>query len=343
MRKGFATDLAWSPDLESLIRRRAMGHRAGSDVFDLIYTLDDRLSEAMKPAAIVIDDEIVKSIGTLLVPTTKRPSYGSGLDQGERMARDVALAEIGWQLDDLGSGWVDVEEAASILSMSVTATRRLLHSHLNAVKSSGRWWAQLDAVIAFRERFAGLWRIEDVANTVGATYHQVRSAVQRLGLVMANDEYSRQLLLSEEQASIVISEFSRIEELRQRAIPVSEVARMLNSSHSSIFQWVRTGRLEVDLQTDASGKIFVTRTSVQRELDRRGMKRVETISAAALKEWSGLNDKETRALVARGILKRGSNGGYTADSVERWMTGYRPDLLETGLIRYEGGGSRQVC
>lgn len=335
MRKGFATDLAWSPDLESLVRRRAMGHRAGNDVFDLIYTLDDRLSEAMKPAALVIDAEIARMIRTLMVPTTKRPSYGTSLELSERMARDAALAEIGWQVNALGDDWIEADEAANILSMSVTATRRLFPDQLSAVKSNGQWWVRLDDVIVYRDRFIDWWRIEDLADKVGATYHQVHSAVQRLGLSTTKDEYSRQLLLTTEQADEVIGEFARIEALRQRAVPASEVARVLNASLSSIHLWVKIGRLEVDAESDASGKVFVTRASIQNELDRRGLQKIGNISAAELKEWSGLDDKQTRALVAAGLLKRGSDGGYTTESVENWATGYRPDLLTSGLIRYE--------
>ena len=116
---------------------------------------------------------------------------------------------------------------------------------------------------------------------------------------------------------------------------VAEAASFLGVSHSSIGQWAKSGKIVVDAESDASGKRFVTRVSVQEEFDRRGRKRREIISAEELKEYSGLDDTGTRALVARGVLVRGPRGGYTTDSVEAWMTGYRPDLLTCGLIRFE--------
>ena len=51
MRKGFATDLAWADEVSGLAARRAMGHRIGTDVFDLVYTLDSRLKEHLVPVA----------------------------------------------------------------------------------------------------------------------------------------------------------------------------------------------------------------------------------------------------------------------------------------------------
>jgi len=335
MRKGFATDLAWSPELETLVRRRAMGHRAGSDVFDLIYTLDDRLAEAMKPAALVIEEEIVRTIRTLLVPTTKKPAYGASQDRSEGAARDAALNEIDWQLEALGEGWIEADETASILSMSVTATRRLFPLQISAVKSDGKWRVRLEDVISYRDRFEGWVRIEDVAEKVGVTYHQALATIQRLALDLKTDEYTRQVLLTLGQAHAVIDEHSRIEELRRRSMTVAQAASVLNASHSSVGVWIKNGKIVADEETDSSGKTFVTRASVQGELDRRGMKQRDVVSAAELKEWSGVDDKGTRALVALGVLHRGPRGGYTTESVERWMTGYRPDLLTSGLIRYE--------
>ncbi len=335
MRKGYATDLAWTPQLDAIVKRRAMGHRGGLDVFDLVYTLDDRLCEAMKPAAEAVEAEIAKSVRTLVVPTTRRPRYGSDLEPSLRAARAAALSELGWQVSTLEEGWVGADEAAAILSMAVTATRRLFPDQIPAVKQDGQWRARLEDVVAYRDRFAGWVRIEDVAERVGATYHQVHATIKRLNLQAVKDDYSRQLLLTEDQAGELVAEFSRIESLHLRSMPVTEAASQLGVSHSSMGEWAKSGKIVVDAESDASGKRFVTRASVQEEFDRRGRKRREIISAEGLKEYSGLDDTGTRALVARGVLVRGPRGGYTTESVIAWMTGYRPDLLTSGLIRFE--------
>jgi integrase len=335
MRKGFATDLAWTPGLEDVVKRRAMGHRGGRDVFDLIYTLDDRLCEAMKPAAAAVEREIADSIGNLIVPTTVRPSYSASADRARLATLDAALEERGWQVRTCEDGWVEASEAAAILSMTVTATRRLFPDQIPAVKLEGKWRARLGDVEAYRERFDGWWRIEDVCDKVGATYHEAYAMVKRLNVQTVMDNYSRQLLLTGDQAGELITEFSRIEDLHLRSMPVAEAASFLGVSHSSMGEWAKSGKIVVDAESDASGKRFVTRVSVQEECDRRGRKRREIISAGELKEYSGLDDTGTRALVARGVLVRGPRGGYTTESVIAWMTGYRPDLLTCGLIRFE--------
>jgi hypothetical protein len=219
--------------------------------------------------------------------------------------------------------------------MAVTATRRLFPDQIPAVKQDGQWRARLVDVEAYRDRFADWVRIEDVAERVGATYHQVYATVKRLALELTTDEHTRQVLLTVEQAEDVVREYSRIEELRRRSMTVTEVARLLHASHSSIGLWIAGGKLIADAESDGSRRRFITRASVQVELDRRGMKRRAIVSAAELKEWSGLDDTGTRSLVARGVLVRGPRGGYTTASVETWLMGYRPDLLACGLIRFE--------
>jgi len=44
--------------VSDLAARRAMGHRVGSDVFDLVYTLDSRLKKHLTPIARQIESEI---------------------------------------------------------------------------------------------------------------------------------------------------------------------------------------------------------------------------------------------------------------------------------------------
>ena len=335
MRKGYATDLAWTPELDAIVKRRAMGHRGGQDVFDLVYALDDRLREGMKPAAAAVDAEIAKSIRTLVVPTTRRPRYGRDLDAATRATRDAALADLDWQVSTLEEGWIGTDEAAVLLSMSATATRRLFPDQIPAVKDDGSWRVRLEDVEAYRERFEGWRSVEDVAEKVGTTNHKVYAMMKHLNVEAVQDDYTRQLLLTAEQVDQLVSESSRIADLHRRSMSVTEAAGLIGASRSSMNEWAKSGKLVIDAETDTTGKRFVTRASVQAELDRRGRTRREVISASELKEYSGLDDTGTRALVARGVLVRAPKGGYTTESVETWIVGYRPDLLTSGLIRYE--------
>jgi hypothetical protein len=68
-------------------------------------------------------------------------------------------------------------------------------------------------------------------------------------------------------------------------------------------------------------------------MDLRGTAPKETVSAEELRVYAGLDQAGIQALVRAGILVRVRTGAYTADSVRTWMVGYRPDLLETGLLR----------
>jgi hypothetical protein len=270
LRKGFSTDLAWNPQLDHLLRRRAMGHRSGSDIFSSVYTLDDRLRDAMKPAALAINAEITASIGTLIVPTSKRPAYGATVSEEAVLYADAVLEGAGWLINSGGGEWIGAEEAAAILSMSTTATRRLLGSQISAIKGdNGVWLVRVDDVTDWRERHDGTSRVEDLAEATGRTYHQVYAAIGRLDLDLSTDPHSRELLLQPTDVQALVAEFDRLDRLDERAVPVALAAKELRTSHSTINYWLRSGRLEADPESDAYGRTFVTRRSIQDELDRR--------------------------------------------------------------------------
>ena len=79
MRKNAGTDVAWAEEVSELLERRFLGHRAGSDVFAAVYTLDSRLTKDLAPVAKVLEAEIAASVGELRVPTRARPVYGKGV------------------------------------------------------------------------------------------------------------------------------------------------------------------------------------------------------------------------------------------------------------------------
>jgi hypothetical protein len=333
LRKAYATDLAWS-EVEPLVKRRAMGHRAGTDVFDLVYTLDDRLKEAMRPAALVIQAEIEATIGSLVVTTAKRPLYGKDWDPDRVAYADDVLSEADWQIQDFGDDWIGTAEAAAILGGAESATRRLFRDQIPAVKHDGAWLARRDDVEAYRDRFAGWHRLDDIGAQSGHDYHTVYRTLTRLGIEAHKDEYSRQLLLTTQQAAAVTDELARVDALRERAVPVSAAAKMLRARESSVRLWAKPGGcLTADAETDAAGRTYITRASIRAEMDRRGTAPKETVSAEELRVYAGLDQAGIRALVRAGMLVRVRTGAYTADSVRNWMVGYRPDLLETGLLR----------
>lgn len=329
LRKNFATDIGWKEGLTAVQCRRIMGQRAGSDVFDLVYRLDGRLQDHLAPVAVELEGMLAaEGITSLIVPTADRPLYGKHTYTVEhRAAIDAVLADAGWQVgapvDQIGSA-----EAATILGMAETATRRLFDDQIPAVKDrDGNWRTTIDAVVTFRDRLEGHRLLVDIADEAGVSYHQAYATLNRLGIETGTDEHSRQKLISHADADRIIAEFQRIDRLRVRAMTVADAASALGTRHSSINAWVKSGRLVEDEETDASGKRYVTRASVEAELGRRGVRRRSSVAIDEFLAMTGMRSTELTVLITLKVLIRTGRGHLTRASVEHWMTGYRPDLL----------------
>lgn len=328
-RKGFADDLAWDPTLHDLVKRKAMGHRAGSDVFDLIYTLDDRLAEMMVPAAKRIEAEIAATIGTLVVPTVRRPNYRADRCKVRAAHIDAELARAGWQVDDDGSGeWVGTAEAAAVLGMSETATRRLFPDQIAAEKSpAGDWRVRLGDVIAYRERHRGSVYLQAVAHRAERSYHQAYQMLGRLDISSEVDPYTRQLLLTSEQADAVVAEFARIDRLHERAVPVAVACAELNLKHPSVHGLIRSGRLQADSETDTSGRLFISTASLVAEKATRKPASVPVVRAGELATLAGVARSDLTALARAGRLTSVRRVGYTLESALAWAAADRPELV----------------
>jgi len=337
MRKGYATDLAWDPELSERVKRRAMGHRAGADVFDLVYALDDRLKEAMLPAAATMDRELRDAVGSLTVPTARRPLYGTALCPQRLAYVDAELEGMGWQVNDRGDR-ITASEAAIHLGLSETATRRLFPKMIPAVKGPDGWLAQLEDVFAYRDRLAGHRMLPDVAAQAGVDYHAAYRTMLRLSIEPGVDEYSRAMLLTDDQADRILGELARIDRLEARSITVARACAALLCARSTVERWARDGDgpLQYDEATAASNTRYITRASVEAQIARRGGRRREaTVKTAGLKEAAGLDDHAIRSLIAAKVLVPVRNGELTAASVQSWVTGYRPDLLDWLRLQVE--------
>lgn len=336
LRKAFATDLAWDDTVSGLLARRVMGHRAGRDVFDLVYTLDSRLKAHLRPAAAALEAEIAETAEALTVPTALRPLYGRDQDAEQLAYIDATLEEAGWQVRDRG-GLIGTAEAARHLGMAETATRRLFGDVIPAVKGPTGWRVALDDVLAFRDRLAGHRVLPDVAQEAGVDYHTAYRTLRRLGIEPTKDAHSRTMLLTDADADAVLAELARLVELKSRSLSVAEAAARLRTSHSTVHKWARDGRLAYDTEVDAAGARYVTRSSVDAELARRGPRRRATVSRQDFEAATGLDDAGIRALVAAKLLVRGRFGELTLESVRAWVTGYRPDLLGSSLLEDPSG------
>jgi hypothetical protein len=329
LRKNYCSDLAWTPELDALVRRRTVGHRAGTDVFDVVYTLDRHRFSDIRPAAVALEREITQSTATLMIATTRR-AHCTAYALEDRARFDARLRQCEW-LVGAEDGYVTATEAAEHLGMAVTSTRRLLDAgHIPAVRGDTGWLARLDDVIAFRDRHAGHRTIGDVADEAGVDYHTVYRAIDRLGITPATDVRTRSRLLSGEDVSALTAELDRLAALHERALPVADAAAALTTGHSTVHKWAAEGRLTYDAESDASGRRFITRASVDAELARRRPARTATITVQELSRLSGLGEAAIGTLIRAGHFVRhgrARDGRLRVDSVKTWATGYRPDLL----------------
>lgn len=334
IRKTLCADFAWNAELDDILKRRWVGHRAGSDVFALIYALDRRLIDDLRPAVRALEEQLENEVGTSLWrPTSRRPLYSRGLDQDRLCYADAVLEEAGWQVRSFGDDCVASSEAAAILGMSETATRRLFPDRIPAVKHDGAWVAKRDDVVAYRERFAGWHRIDDLAERTRREYHCVYRTIDRLGIEPHKDDFTRELLLTDKEADAVAAEFERLDRLSERAVAVAVAAKMLRASQSSVRAWAHdSDRLAYDEESDGSGRQYVTRESIAKELERRGRKPKDVVTSAELREYAELTDADIQALVVAGKLVRVRSGCFTVDSVRKWILGYRPELLASGIL-----------
>jgi hypothetical protein len=310
-----------------------MGHRSGTDVFDLVYTLDSRLKEHLAPVARQIHREIVDAgITTLMVPTVMRPVYGAGED-AERIAyADAVLQEAAWQISARGD-LLNSAEAAALLGREVQATRRLFPRGIPATKVDGEWRCTEADVLAYAERTTGLQAFNDVVERSGLDYYVVYRALKRLGLVTTPDTSNRGLLLAEADAERLLGELARIRRLQDRAVTVPRAAAMLNTSTSVVYHWARVGTLVYDEERDLADTRYVTLASIRQVCVTRQAARRPTIFVTEFASLTGFSDGDIRALVKAGILSRVRPDSLTAESALAWVTGHRPTLLNHRVIR----------
>jgi hypothetical protein len=336
-RKALISDMARNRDIDDFLERRWVGHRAGKDVHAVVYVLDLFHYEDLLPAVRALEEQIDAELGgRLMVPTTRRPFYAADADQKRLAHADAVLAEAGWQLADVEQDRISVEEAAALLGMSsLPAVRRLFPAQIAAVKDSkGRWRPRRDDVLAWRDRNRGKIGLPVLADELELTYHQARDLMLgHLSELPEKDPYTREFLLTDRQADSLRIEQRRIRALHKRAMPVSAACAELNLRHSSVNDLARQGKLEYDPETDLSGKQFITIASVEAEKGRRGRTGGQYVEAASLRRASGLDNAGLKALEQAGhLVPDPHRDGYTLASVRRWMTGFRPDLLGSGLV-----------
>lgn len=234
LRKGFATDLAWASSISDLLARRTVGHRAGGDVFSLVYTLDLRLKDHLAPVARLLEAQIERATPTLMAPTAVRPLYATTTPVSTVAEIDSRLESAAWQVAVNGET-VGVAEAARILQMAESTTRRLFGTAIPAMKGTRGWRARLRDVEAFRDRNAGRWTLPDLASSVGVGYHVAFQTMRRLGLEPGRDAHDgRVYVLDDAEANKLRQALEAAERVRRETVGVGEAAAILGVAASTV-------------------------------------------------------------------------------------------------------------
>lgn len=269
LRKSFGSDLAWDDTVTPLKRRRALGHRAGSDVTDLVYTMDPRLKSMLAAIPRALEAELERAgIVTLMTPTSLRPLYGKVWSASQIQRVEAELAAVGWLVPE-SSDTISVAEAAALLGFTEKHTRRLLGDHIAAIKQGTQWRLRVEDVLAFRDRNEGKWLLREVAELTGVNYRTVHRALATLNITAAHDTFDeRILLLDEGQVGQLKQHFEREQRLDEVAVTRSRAAAQLGVGVSTVDYLVKSGYL-AQWDGAAAGEMRVTVASLEEELGRR--------------------------------------------------------------------------
>jgi integrase len=336
LRKSCATDLAWATGIDDHVRRRFMGHRAGDDVYGRIYTLDHPDVAPLRQVAQILDANIEKTIGSLLVPTPRKIRWGPDNPLRARFDHvDATLAAARWQVEpgDPDDPLCLAERVAAELDIYVTTARRwMADGTLPTIVGSDdtgvpRRWVRLSDVWAHRDRLAGRLLLPDVAEVLGMRYHEAYHLLRRLDLNLEQHPTTGEFELTPEAVGAMRAEAERIRALHARSMKLAAAARRLRLALSTVALLSRNGDLEVDPETDSSGARFVTRRSVEAAWVTRKAKTtrsdpVEAVPVSEVARFTGHSTRELMDLVRAGVLQQvpgRQKAALTADSLRVWM------------------------
>lgn len=337
LRKSVATDIAWYPGIEDPVRRRFMGHRAADDVYGRVYTLDHPDLVPLAKVARALDELIAGSIGTLMVPTTRRARWARTHPIRQRAVYvQATLDAAGWTVEPgrVDDPLCDTHRVAAELGIAATTARRWMHEgQLRCETTTGddgvpRRLARLSEVWSLRDRRASRILLPELAIELGVRYHELYQTARRLGLELQPQPTGRQFDITHEAAQHLRAEVARIQALHARSMKIAVAAQELDLAVSTIGRMVNRGELTLDPESDSSLARFVTRASVERVLiarrDASPGDQGEDV-AVPLDEvirFTGRGRTELLDLVRAGALQQLPGRGscqLTASSLRTWV------------------------
>jgi hypothetical protein len=334
LRKCVATDLAWHSGIESAVRRRFLGHRVSDDVFGRVYTLDHPELTPLTEVARVLDELIRGSVGTLLIPTTRRVRWGHADRIAFRSAHaEATLLAAGWATDPYSGDdpLCDGRRVESELGIAETTARRWMRDGtLRCVivrdgDGVERRWTRLSEVWRLRDHLRDRVLLPELAEELGVRYHELYRVSRLLGLEFEQHSTSRQFEVTPDAAECLRFEYARVRALHKRSLKLAAAAQVLNRAVSTARLMAKRGDLDIDPETDSSNATFVSRASVERcrDMPRRGLEEV-TVPLADVVRFTGRGRIELLDLARAGVLEQVPGRGaceLTASSLRSWTRG----------------------
>lgn len=175
----------------------------------------------------VLDELIRGSIGSLIVPTTRRIQWGHSNRYLRRAAHvEVTLAAAGWLVEpgSIGDPYCDTARVACELRVSPTTARCWMRDGtLRCViiqdgQGLERRRVPLSQVWALRDRLNERVLLPDLAEELGVRYHELYRTARRLGVELKRHPTSRQFEVPIQAADLLRSELGRVRALHQRSM-----------------------------------------------------------------------------------------------------------------------------
>jgi hypothetical protein len=248
----------------------------------------------------------------------------------------AVLAAAGWQVEpgDPDDPLCDSKRVADELGIVATTARRWMTDGTlpSVVVPDGdgvpRRFSRLSEVWVYRDQLASVIRLPDLAEELGVRYDELYRSMRHLGLRPAQPATSKEFTLTPEEAHTLRAEHARVRALHRRSAKLTEAARRLKLSFTTVRLMAINGELEFDPETDTSGARFVTQDSVARcwiaRNDKKGHRGpVATIPFSDVVRFTGLGRRAVVDLIRAGILQedpghRGSSA-VTTSSFQNWF------------------------
>lgn len=193
-----------------------------------------------------------------------------------------------------------------------------------------RRFSRLSHVWACRDQLASVIRLPDLAEELGVRYDELYRSMRRLGLRPTQHAASNEFTLTPGEADALRAEHDRVRALHRRSAKLTEAARQLKLSFTTVRIMAANGDLKLDPGTDTSGARFVTRASIEKcwiargqRWRRRKSETTATVPFAEVVRFTGLGRRVIVDLIRSGVLQEvpGMRGScqVTVASLESWL------------------------